>query len=388
MVNNPLAYGWQQIFVTLDSKEPLVSEQKASLDWLGIKFGTDKSSIGHDYLNFYERYLASIREHAVKILEIGILGGASLAVWESYFQNGVIIGADIDKTIKCFAHHRVKVEIIDQSNIEHLTQIALKHGPFDVIIDDGSHMWEHQITTLRTLFPFLKNTAFYIVEDLQTNFGSMAADYRGVASISCVEYLKKLVDFRVGCEQVDCSKEEDAFLRTYGRAMNSINFFRHACLIEKTSQENSADEALLAIEDAQTVPVSLLAHLATQGDKVGKSGWVRATRRPAGIQGFSINVQAGIPCQLRYRARSAAGVWSEWACDGKFVGTRGLADNLTGFSVQLAEESQRMFTLQAIGQFAASPDIIEMHTDDCVSSTGRHPLVGMQVVVRPRHTQQ
>ncbi len=107
---------------------------------------------------------------------------------------------------------------MDQSYLEDLVRVGVKHGPFDIIIEDGSHMWEHQITTLRTLFPFVTAGGMYIVEDLETNFQRLEPKYRGNASISCVEYLKKLVDFRVADSDLDISREEDAFIRTYARA--------------------------------------------------------------------------------------------------------------------------------------------------------------------------
>jgi hypothetical protein len=358
----------------------------AGLDDLGIQFGTDKSSAGHDYLRFYEPYLAPLRDQPVRLLEIGILGGASLAVWEAYFANGTIIGADIDRRTLRFARPRVLIEIIDQSNIEHLTQLAIRHGPFDVIVEDGSHMWEHQITSLRTLFPFLKNGGFYVVEDLQTNYGLMEAEYRGVASLSCVEYLKKLVDLRVGDEQLDPAREEDAFLRTYGRAMGTVAFSRHACLIQKCYQDEviaGAGEPLLHAEaGTASVPARLLAHLGHRGDVTAPCGWVRATRRGQAIQGFAISLADDAPRHLHYRSRSMAGIWSAWATGGTYVGTRGRKDNLTGFSVRLAPSGRAGCTLQAAGQFGASGNIVAIDAEgDCVSPNGRHPLTGMQVRV-------
>jgi RHS repeat-associated protein len=66
-----------------------------TLDEIGLKFGTDKSSIYHNYLPFYERY----RNEPMKLLEIGVAGGASLAMWTEYFPNSAIVGADIDPEV-------------------------------------------------------------------------------------------------------------------------------------------------------------------------------------------------------------------------------------------------------------------------------------------------
>ncbi len=367
-----------------------MSEKLPSLDALGIQFGTDKSSAGHDYLNFYESYVSRFRDRNVKILEIGLLEGASLAVWEAYFPQATIVGADIDRRALRFARPRVSIEIVDQSNLEHLTRLALKHGPFDIVVEDGSHMWEHQTTSLRTLFPFVKNGGFYIVEDLQTNFGSIADNYRGAARISCVEYLKKLLDFRVGDETIDIGQEEDAFLRTYGRAMGSMTFSRHVCLIQKSYAENivlDRGRPFLPVgRELPNVPITLLAHLGGEGDRVSETGWVRAARKTQGIQGFSLNVRDGRPCRLGYRARSATGAWSDWASQGAYVGSRGRADNLTGFSVRLEDEERAKFDLQVVHQFVDSPDFVVANDGgDFIAASGRHHLSGMQIILRERN---
>jgi hypothetical protein len=91
-----------------------------SLDDLGLSFGTDKSSWGHDYLRFYEPYFGTLRETEIRFLEIGVAGGASLRVWEEYFPKAKVIGADINPAAKVFARDRISTEIVDQSKTEDL----------------------------------------------------------------------------------------------------------------------------------------------------------------------------------------------------------------------------------------------------------------------------
>lgn len=210
----------------------------STLDAIGLKHGTDKSSKFHDYLSFYELFFRDLRHEKIKILEIGVLGGASLKTWEEYFPSADVVGVDIVPASKNYEEGRVVIELADQSNVEHLTRLAIKHGPFDIIIEDGSHMWEHQITSLRTLFPFLKDEGIYIAEDLQTNYGPASGKYQGIASNSFMDYIKKLVDLRVGDDLIDISKIEDSFLRTYGRNVHFINFYRRACLLKKKKIPN------------------------------------------------------------------------------------------------------------------------------------------------------
>jgi hypothetical protein len=361
-------------------------ERRESLDDLGLKHGTDKSSYHHNYLKFYERYLEPLRDREIKFLEIGIFNGASLSVWEEYFPKATIVGMDINTATLRFARGRVLVELADQSNVEDLVQLGMKHGPFDVIIDDGSHMWEHQLTSLKTLFPFVKEGGIYVVEDLQTNYGAFEPSYRGVSSISCVDYLKALVDLRVADEQIDIEQMEDPFLRTYGRAMQSIVFSRHVCLIEKKIQHLLIDKVpyIIVTGDAAFVPLFIIAHVGNEGDRGGAFGWLRPLKPDQFIQGFTFEAPKGKDCALSYRARLSTGEWTDWVSAGALAGARGTGENLTGFSVRLEDRSRDKFSLEVAGEFANGPEpVIVGDGEDCVAPAGI-PLAGMQIVLRTR----
>jgi hypothetical protein len=118
-----------------------------TLDALGLREGTDKASSHHNYLNFYESFFSALRAEPITLLEIGVLNGASLNTWKNYFPNGKIVGADISPPTKRFQRDRIFIELLDQSNVEELTHAAFKHGPFDIVIEDVSHKWDHQLTS-------------------------------------------------------------------------------------------------------------------------------------------------------------------------------------------------------------------------------------------------
>jgi Methyltransferase domain len=363
-----------------------------TLDELGLESGTDKSSAGHDYLFCYEKYFAPLRNQPVKLLEIGVAGGASLLVWEAYFPNGAIVGVDIDAAALRFVRARVAIEIMDQSNLEQLVQLGVNHGPFDIIIEDGSHMWEHQITTLRTLFPFVRSGGLYIVEDLETNFGSLTEAYRGASSLSCVEYLKRLVDLRVGDDQIASKSIEDPFLRTYGRRIRAITFHRHACVIEKEQPRSvspRAHQPYVSLENEPAlIALALRAHIGNEGDRTSASSCIRSQARWRKIQGFRIDATEAVDCELRYRARLDDGTWTDWAACGEYVGTRAMSRDLTGFAVRLGAPSRENFTLQVVGEFADSLDPVFAEDGvDCIARSGLDtPLVGMQILLRARHS--
>jgi demethylmacrocin O-methyltransferase len=112
----------------------------------------------------------------VRVLEIGIggyqaseMGGASLRMWKHYFRRGLIHGLDIaDKS----GHDETRVRTIqgDQSDVDFLVALNERHGPFDIVVDDGSHLSEHVIVSMTTLFPLLRHGGLYVVEDLETSY--------------------------------------------------------------------------------------------------------------------------------------------------------------------------------------------------------------------------
>jgi len=51
-----------------------------------------------------------------------------------------------------------------------LIDVSKDIGEIDLIIDDGSHLNEHVITTFELLFPKLKNGGIYVIEDTQTSY--------------------------------------------------------------------------------------------------------------------------------------------------------------------------------------------------------------------------
>jgi hypothetical protein len=91
-----------------------------TLDELGLKYGTDKASLHHNYLNFYEGFVAPLRDQPLTLLEIGVFQGASLRMWREYFPYAKVVGVDIMLSCKQFETDRIKIELADQSNLEHL----------------------------------------------------------------------------------------------------------------------------------------------------------------------------------------------------------------------------------------------------------------------------
>jgi cephalosporin hydroxylase len=129
------------------------------------------------YFEVYERYLQSFKNKPCSYLEIGVQQGGSLQIMAEYLgKQARIVGIDIDPACAELAKEGRVIHIGDQSDAAFLAGVAAASGPFDIIIDDGSHIADHQIVSFFTLFPALKEGGVYIVEDLHTTFWS--GDYQ------------------------------------------------------------------------------------------------------------------------------------------------------------------------------------------------------------------
>ncbi|MGE3491705.1 MAG: class I SAM-dependent methyltransferase [Vicinamibacterales bacterium] len=168
-------------------------------------FGTDKEG-AHFYAGHYQHHFESRRHRVRRVLEIGVggledprAGGESLRMWKAYFRRAAIVGIDIyDKSFH--DEHRITTIIGSQADEAFLRRVHAEHGPFDIIIDDGSHFVEHVLTTFKVLFPLLAPDGIYAVEDTQTSYWPEA---RGIpfggstdlnAPHTSMNFLKSLVD--------------------------------------------------------------------------------------------------------------------------------------------------------------------------------------------------
>lgn len=146
---------------------------RMSLDALGLKYGTGKSSAVHNYLRHYERYLAPRRQEPLTLLEIGVAEGYSLAMWREYFPHARIHGIDCGS---CPPRPGCTIHQGDQGDPEFLAAVAAQAGGFDLIIDDGSHYGTLTRASFDALWPQLRSPGLYIIEDLQTGYSNGYGD--------------------------------------------------------------------------------------------------------------------------------------------------------------------------------------------------------------------
>lgn len=166
---------------------------------LAVEFGSDKWGDQHWYAQHYDRHFARLRTEPVRVLEIGIggyddpdSGGGSLRMWQRYFRRGLIHGLDIVR--KNVTGPRITAIQGDQSDAGFLDRLGTELGPFDVVIDDGSHLNEHVRISFHALFPHVRPGGLYVVEDLQTAYWPSWGGHPEATASTSMGMLKSFVD--------------------------------------------------------------------------------------------------------------------------------------------------------------------------------------------------
>lgn len=154
-------------------------------------FECDKSTY-HVYDRYYPMFFEKWRNESINIFEIGIDQGKSVNVWENYFPLARIWGMDISKSFNTL---RTNVFKGDQSKIEDLQTICSTVPKCNIIIDDGSHVPEHQLKTFYYLFEnMLEWGGVYVIEDVECSYWRPDAIIYGYESgyLNIIDYFSKL----------------------------------------------------------------------------------------------------------------------------------------------------------------------------------------------------
>lgn len=191
----------------------------------------------HHYLAVYDRHLSRFRGTPVRLLEIGVHDGGSLQVWRRYLgPDAVVHGLDIDPRCAAVDDPDLVVHIGSQTDAALLGRIVGDMGGVDVVIDDGSHVWPHQVETFEALYPALSPQGLYICEDVHTSYWPEFGAGRP-SSQSFVAYAKALVDrLHVWYGLDGGSDEGDEGDEGFARTTGSVSFYDSMVVIEKASR--------------------------------------------------------------------------------------------------------------------------------------------------------
>jgi len=147
-------------------------------------YGSDKDRNG--YAQLYSVLLSPRRDAVHLFLEIGIgtllpgvhssmqgyalegyAPGGSLRAWRDWFPRAHIWGCDVQPDTQ-FSEPRITTKLCDSTDADAVQRSFGSNNPpsIDVIVDDGSHLDQHQLVTLRNFWPLLRDGGIYVVEDI------------------------------------------------------------------------------------------------------------------------------------------------------------------------------------------------------------------------------
>lgn len=140
-----------------------------TLNEIFLREGADKSSAGHGYAKTYEELFEPRRHECLTLLEIGVYLGSSIRSWLEYFPIAQIVGIDSDPKFPAMTARYAFFQGRQEDPV-FLKDVVREKGPFDIVIDDGSHRPIDQRASFEVLWPHVRPRGYYVIEDIQCWF--------------------------------------------------------------------------------------------------------------------------------------------------------------------------------------------------------------------------
>ncbi len=182
------------------------------------------------YFDIYEHHFARFRDRPIRMLEIGVFGGGSLKMWQDYFHpESTLVGIDINRACKAYEGGNINIAIGSQDDEAFLRKLVRKFGPFDIILDDGSHQNRHILTSFEVLYPELCATGVYLIEDTHSSYlenfdGGLRREGTAVEA------------FKTKIDELNAHFCAELPVNDFTRTTQSICFYDSVIVIEKRPQ--------------------------------------------------------------------------------------------------------------------------------------------------------
>lgn len=145
------------------------------------------------------------------------------------------------------------------------------------------------------------------------------------------------------------------------------------------------DVAVTAANVANLKSLSLLAHVARQGDILAPAGvWIGGPTSPSPIEGFELRPEPAEPQFARAQVLTQGqSDWGAWTPATAFQGSRGRATPLTGLRLELQGDYRHRYEFEGEALFLGAPPQAFHGVDvEARAQSGRDPLVGLRLRLR------
>jgi len=143
---------------------------------IGKYFNTDKSPYNvhghrHPYTAVYSMLLSQYKTSPVRFAEIGVAGGSSVCMWNSYFEKGSFFFYDRDENFLSHAKSLVgSNNVFSIMNVNDISSIRsgleLTQGNLDILLDDSSHNIDDQKRIIEVGLDFVRSGGMILIEDI------------------------------------------------------------------------------------------------------------------------------------------------------------------------------------------------------------------------------
>lgn len=177
------------------------------------------------YFDIYERHFYRFRGCPITVAEIGIYSGGSLDMWQYYFgPQARIIGIDIEPACEIYERDGVSIYIGNQGDKKFWQMFKEQEPSIDIVIDDGSHKYKHQLLTYNEMFPHIRPGGVFLCEDIH--------GYPDNRFSAHIENLCKHLHLHEGFER-DADGGLSKKTTLIQKEIKSVSFYPYVCVIEK-----------------------------------------------------------------------------------------------------------------------------------------------------------
>jgi len=147
------------------------------LCFIGCVTCADKSpfnAVGHrhPYTPIYSLLLSQYRTRPVRFAEIGVAGGASVLMWNRFFENGTFYFFDRDQNFLDYSKNVtganntfILMDVIQEESVK--SALEKTGGNLDVLLDDSSHNPNDQNRIIHQGLKYLRSGGMIIIEDVE-----------------------------------------------------------------------------------------------------------------------------------------------------------------------------------------------------------------------------
>ena len=143
---------------------------------IGSVAGADKSPYNktghrHPYTPIYSLLFSQYKTRPIRFSEIGIAGGASVLMWNKFFENGTFYFFDRDqnfldhsKAITGSNNTFILMDVIQEESVK--SALDKTGGNLDVLLDDSSHNPNDQKRIIHQGLKYVRSGGMIIIEDI------------------------------------------------------------------------------------------------------------------------------------------------------------------------------------------------------------------------------